>query len=520
MVMGMEARLVLYAENEPWALSASREAFERLHELDAVFSNYREDSELSRLMATPVGERVQVSCELMQVLKSARFFHEASAGAFDVTAAPLFEVWREARAVGHPPEAADISAALSLSAADAFEVEAESGGLDFGRGHKPNCWVWFTKPVARVDLGGIAKGYACAKVVYELRRKGIESALLQIGGDVAVSAPPPGRGAWLIEVGCGEGPLPPARLAIADTSVSTSGDSEQHFVHEGVRYSHIVDPRSGQAMTDSFCVTVTSKRGEMADGLASSIRVLGLKAGAELLANEVLARVEPPRLFIDGQPWLTPSPEASPGPWLNLLDGDLDAWEAVDDGAPVDTPARALDPAMLGDDGVLAIPSTAPSGWIRTRADYRDFQLRFDVKLARMANGGLFLRAARDGSNPAYSGCEIQLLDDFNWEAETNSTLRDWQFTGSLYGAVPPGDRDAFGPIGTWNTVEVLFEDTRLAVMLNGRLLYDVDTHALDVSPAFAERAALGAIGLQRYAAPLVDGDTAVWVRHAFLREL
>ena len=98
-----------------------------------------------------------------------------------------------------------------------------------------------------------------------------------------------------------------------------------------------------------------------------------------------------------------------------------------------------------------------------TDEDFRDFHLRLDFKIARMANSGLFLRAAREGGNPAFSGCEIQILDDFNWERATDSKLKPWQFTGSLYGSVPPAVK-ALNPIGSWNSLEIRYVGSRLNV--------------------------------------------------------
>jgi len=174
-------------------------------------------------------------------------------------------------------------------------------------------------------------------------------------------------------------------------------------------------------------------------------------------------------------------------------------------------------------DGVLSIPSSQPAGYLRTKADFRDFDLRFDFRQARMSNSGLFLRGRREsvgadgarvsGGNPAYSGCEIQLLDDRNWEAVTQTQLHDWQFTGSLYGAVPPCAKGLLRPIGEWNTLEVLARGSRLACALNGQTLWDVDTAHVEADPPFAQRAAAGFLGLQRYAAPDVQGAEALGVR-------
>jgi len=197
--------------------------------------------------------------------------------------------------------------------------------------------------------------------------------------------------------------------------------------------------------------------------------------------------------------------------WRSLFNGvDLSGWAAAEPGT-----------GFRVSEGVMCFDAAGQSPELRTTQDYTDFHLRLDFKIQRLANSGLFLRAARDGSNPAYSGCEVQILDDFNWEEETDTTLEDWQFTGSLYGAVAPQTKDALRPLGEWNTYEVTYRGARLVTVLNGKTLYDVDTHALDVEPSFAERAASGFIGLQRHApAGEVEGQSYAWFRNLFIRPL
>jgi hypothetical protein len=195
--------------------------------------------------------------------------------------------------------------------------------------------------------------------------------------------------------------------------------------------------------------------------------------------------------------------------WEPLFDGEsLAGWEP-----------HGVQAGFRVEDGVLVLPARG-DGFLATTADYEDFALRLDFKAARMANGGLFLRAARDGSNPAFSGCEVQILDDLHWEEVTGTTLKPWQLTGSLYGAVPAGEK-LLRPPGEWNTYELLYRGSRLAVALNGRLLYDVDTHALEPQSGapFAERARKGFIGLQVHSGA-VEGDASLWLRDLLVRRL
>jgi hypothetical protein len=200
--------------------------------------------------------------------------------------------------------------------------------------------------------------------------------------------------------------------------------------------------------------------------------------------------------------------------WVSLFDGEsLAGFEE-----------HGTQGAWKAADGILACFASEGGGELRTEADFRDFELRLDFQIARMANSGVFLRARRDDSNPAYSGCEVQILDDFHWEAETGTTLAPWQFTGSLYGSVPAAKPSsgagALRPVGTWNTYEIRFQDRRLAVALNGRTLYDVDVDAVPASPPFAERARKGFLGFQRHESGVPSGQAVVSFRNLVARRL
>jgi thiamine biosynthesis lipoprotein len=117
-----------------------------------------------------------------------------------------------------------------------------------------------------IDLGGIAKGFACDEALKAIGASGVESALIKAGGDIVVSGPPPGSAAWPISLGGDDG----ATLALVDQAVSTSGDAEQFLELYGVRYSHIVDPRTGTAVTGGRQVTVVGNRSLWTDTLASA----------------------------------------------------------------------------------------------------------------------------------------------------------------------------------------------------------------------------------------------------------
>jgi hypothetical protein len=172
--------------------------------------------------------------------------------------------------------------------------------------------------------------------------------------------------------------------------------------------------------------------------------------------------------------------------------------------------------------GVLAALVAGGSQLVRTRADHRDFELRLDFKIAELANSGVFLRGDRAGGDPAWSGMEVQILDDHNWEERTRSKLAPWQFTGALYGSIAPAQR-VLRPLGEWNEMTIRVQGARVATTLNGTLLYDVDGREAPVpagkTPLDA-RNLEGFVGLQRHAPPGLAGEAYAWFRNVLIRDL
>jgi thiamine biosynthesis lipoprotein len=137
----------------------------------------------------------------------------------------------------------------------------------------------------RLDLGGIAKGYALDEALKVLYAHGLRRALVAGGGDMVAGEPPPGKRGWRIEVA----PLdvtnapPPCYVSLARSGLATSGDLFQHLEIQGQRYSHIVDPRTGIGLTDHSLVTVIARDGMTADSLSTAVSVLGPTRGVRLV---------------------------------------------------------------------------------------------------------------------------------------------------------------------------------------------------------------------------------------------
>lgn len=267
--MGVQARLILYAPDEPSAQQAARAAFDRLAALEDVMSDYRPTSELMRLGTHAPGTPVPVSDDLFAVLARAQELARLSDGAFDVTVGPLVKLWREARRSKQLPPEAERHAALERVGWQHLTLDSAAQTVTFER------------PGMQLDLGGIAKGYAIDEALSVLGRHGIERALVELGGDVVVGAPPPGEAGWSLQVAYADAAH--RRVSLAHAAVSSSGDTEQFVEIGGHRYSHIVDPRTGLGLTTRIAATVVAPDATTSDGLATLLTVLGPERGLPLV---------------------------------------------------------------------------------------------------------------------------------------------------------------------------------------------------------------------------------------------
>lgn len=265
--MGVRARIVVYAASQKSAELACTRAFARIAQLEDVLSDYRPHSELIRLCAKAGGTAVKVSRDLLKVLLKAQQVARVSDGAFDITVGPLVKLWREARSTRRMPDESQLCSARRLVGWRNIEI------------HPTNSTIRLKKPGMLLDLGGIAKGYACDEALKTLKLYGVRRALVEMGGDIALGDPPPGKGGWLIEIPCA--PVEKRRQELANCGVSTSGDAEQFVEIDGRRYSHIVDPRTGVGVTHRAEVTVIASDCTTSDSLATAASVLGPGKAAE-----------------------------------------------------------------------------------------------------------------------------------------------------------------------------------------------------------------------------------------------
>ncbi len=272
--MGLPFRVSLCAPDEATAKAAADAAFARVALLNGILSDYDPDSELSRLSrSSGRGKAIPVSSTLWKVLARAQEFAVRTDGAFDVTIGPLVNVWRRARRKQEMPSAELLA-----------EMKARVGykNLRLDPEHQT---AELLVPEMRLDLGAIAKIFAVDEAIAVLKERGISRALVGGSGDMTASDAPPDLPGWRIEITALDVPgAPPSEVVyLKNRSIATSGDTFQRVEIDGKRYSHIVDPRTGLGLTDHGLVTVIAPDGMTANGLSTSVSVLGPERGLRLV---------------------------------------------------------------------------------------------------------------------------------------------------------------------------------------------------------------------------------------------
>lgn len=273
--MGTNCQIILYSMNKEEASRGANAAFLRMKQLDGIMSDYNQESELRQLCARSGTGPVLVGEDLFKVLTRAREVSELSGGAFDVTVGPVVKLWRRARKSIQMPDKDELEAALKL-------VDYQAMVLDPSKKT-----VWLKKTGMLLDLGGIAKGYAAEESLNLLKKMGISSALVAMGGDVAMGDPPPNTKGWKVGIApvLEEGDAASRYMVLSNCAVSTSGDTEQYVELGGKRYSHLVNPHTGIGLSERISVTIVAPHGIDSDSLTKVVSILGVAKGMELAAK-------------------------------------------------------------------------------------------------------------------------------------------------------------------------------------------------------------------------------------------
>jgi thiamine biosynthesis lipoprotein len=249
--MGSTYSVEVYGRDRAQLEDAADAALDEAKRLDELLSNYKPESEWSRVNQRAAAGPVAVSPELFQLLSACLSYSRESEGAFDISVGPLMKVWGFYKGTGHLPHAAEVAAAMTKVGYRHIHLDARAQTVSFDR------------QGVELDPGGIGKGYAVDRMVDVLKRKGIGIALVAGSGSsiYGLGAPPSSPQGWPVDI---RDPWTHektvATVHLKDMSMSTSGSYEKFFRAEGKIYAHIMDPRTGYPSQGSVAVSVITPK--------------------------------------------------------------------------------------------------------------------------------------------------------------------------------------------------------------------------------------------------------------------
>jgi thiamine biosynthesis lipoprotein len=284
LVMGTFAHLKAIAKDNRTAMKCLDTAFAELQKVDKLMSDYKSDSEISEVNRDAFKRAVEVSKSTFEVLQKSVEFSRLSEGAFDITIAPLGELWRTAAESNSVPTEEEMGVARSKVGYEKLILDANE------------MTVRFTVDGMKLDLGGIAKGYAIDRAIEAMQAGGAVGGMVDVGGDIrCFGLPPKGKKTWRIglqnpaETDSDEETLAGGTeqvlmvLKLTDAAIATSGGYRRFVLIEGKRYSHIMNRDTATSAEGLSSVTIISKSAINADALATSVSVMGPEKGLALI---------------------------------------------------------------------------------------------------------------------------------------------------------------------------------------------------------------------------------------------
>ncbi len=279
--MGTSISVELWHQNETLARQCSDKIFAEMVRLDVMMSPFRADSEISFINNNASTETIEVSEEIAKVIARSLYFSKISNGAFDITFASIGYRYNYRNKVKPSDQL----------------IESSLPSIDYRHIILNNNTLRFDHAGVRIDLGGIAKGYAVDRAIEIAKRCGIGEALISAGGDTRVLGRKRGK-PWIIGI---QHPRKENELALvlplSDTAISTSGDYQRFFIRDGQRIHHIINPSTGKSANASWSATVTGPDAMTTDALSTTIFVLGAVKGIALI--ETLNKID--AIIIDKQ---------------------------------------------------------------------------------------------------------------------------------------------------------------------------------------------------------------------------
>ena len=276
--MGTDYHITVVADSDTGISALKAQIGVRLNEINHVFSTYQKDSEISRFNALKqAGEKFQVSDDFIQVMKVGRKIHQLSEGAWDGTVNPLVDLW------GFGPTQRE----TKIPAENAIAALLKNIGFDRIQIVEPN-YILKNSSGVSLDLNSIAKGFAVDQVSRLIAAGGFENHLVEIGGEVYAAGLRNDGKKWRVGINRPQKDASAKEVykvvSLSNRGFATSGDYRNFFEINGVRYSHVIDPRTGHPVSNGVVsVSITADNCTLADGLATAIMVMGVEKGIELV---------------------------------------------------------------------------------------------------------------------------------------------------------------------------------------------------------------------------------------------
>lgn len=274
--MGSPFHIIFYCDDSLKAVRVSNTCFMMVDSLNKIFSDYDSTSEVSMLNKTAYAKSQKISNEFMHVLLLSENAYQISGGVFDISIGNLTQLWRYSKRQKIFPSPSAVDSAKGLTGFYQLAIDTTNQTLSFAI------------PGIKLDFGGIVKGYAAQKVIDYLLSQNIMSSLADAGGDIAMSNTPPQKDGWLVAVNVPESAtsLWNKKLLLHSKSVATSGDVYQYIEHEGKKFSHIINPKTGYGITTQRNVTVIADDGATADWLATACSILPVRKSLKLARKQ------------------------------------------------------------------------------------------------------------------------------------------------------------------------------------------------------------------------------------------
>ena len=270
--MGSPFNLIFVASDSIKAKVIAQDCFNLIDSLSQIFSDYDTSSEVSKINANAGLSLHKMTPAMFNLVLLSQEAYRKSHGTYDISIGPLSLLWRMARKKKAFPTESAVNAARKLVGFNQIQI------------NKLSKTIYLPKKGMRLDFGGIAKGYIAQWVIDELKNRGVTEALADAGGDIVMSNAPPNSKGWIVGVNIPETTedLLSKKLQLSNISVATSGDVYQFIIKNGVKYSHIINPKTGYGVTSLRNVTVIAPTGSTADWLATACSILPMALAKEV----------------------------------------------------------------------------------------------------------------------------------------------------------------------------------------------------------------------------------------------